>query len=107
MSISDYIVIMKLGVIMQTGRPQWVYDDPANLFVAKFLGAPPINLFAGKVESGKLYIGDVAVMDAVMGNVNFAVLGHLRNHSFVRRYLFAEVNAFFGFFIENKYLMLF
>ena len=30
MSISDYIVIMKLGVIMQTGRPQWVYDDPAN-----------------------------------------------------------------------------
>ncbi len=64
MSISDYIVIMKLGVIMQTGRPQWVYDDPANLFVAKFLGAPPINLFAGKVESGKLYIGDVAVMDA-------------------------------------------
>lgn len=64
MSISDYIVIMKLGVIMQTGRPQWVYDDPANLFVAKFLGAPPINLFTGKVENGKLYIGDSAVMDA-------------------------------------------
>lgn len=64
MSISDYIVIMKLGVIMQTGRPQWVYDDPANLFVAKFLGAPPINLFTGKVENGKLYIGEAAVMDA-------------------------------------------
>ncbi|MDE7406146.1 MAG: ATP-binding cassette domain-containing protein [Clostridiales bacterium] len=63
MSISDYIVIMKLGVIMQTGKPQWVYDDPANLFVAKFLGAPPINLFSGKVESGKLYIGEECVLD--------------------------------------------
>lgn len=64
MSISDYIVVMKLGVIMQTGKPQWVYDDPANLFVAKFLGAPPINLFNGRVEGGKLYIGDEQVMDA-------------------------------------------
>ncbi|MDE5563008.1 MAG: ATP-binding cassette domain-containing protein [Clostridiales bacterium] len=63
MSISDYIVIMKLGVIMQTGKPQWVYDDPANLFVAKFLGAPPINVFTGKVENGKLYIGEECVLD--------------------------------------------
>ena len=64
MSISDYIVVMKLGVIMQTGKPQWVYDDPANLFVAKFLGAPPINLFKGRVENGKLYIGEEQVLDA-------------------------------------------
>ena len=63
MSISDYIVVMKLGVIMQTGKPQWVYDDPANLFVAKFLGTPPINLFSGKVEGGKLYIGEENVLD--------------------------------------------
>ena len=63
MSISDYIVVMKLGVIMQTGKPQWVYDDPANLFVAKFLGAPPINLFTGRVEGGKLFIGEEDVLD--------------------------------------------
>ncbi len=63
MSISDYIVVMKLGVIMQTGKPQWVYDDPANLFVAKFLGTPPINVFTGKVENGYLYIGDEKVLD--------------------------------------------
>lgn len=63
MSISDYIVVMKLGVIMQTGKPQWVYDDPANLFVAKFLGAPPINLFSGRVENGKLFIGDEQVLE--------------------------------------------
>ncbi len=63
MSISDFIVVMKLGVIMQTGKPQWVYDDPANLFVAKFLGAPPINMFTGKVQDGVLYLGEEGVLE--------------------------------------------
>ena len=63
MSISDMIVVMKLGVVQQIGRPQDVYDDPTNLFVAKFLGTPPINVFEGKVAAGKLYIGNAAVMD--------------------------------------------
>ncbi len=63
MSISDMIVVMKLGVIQQIGAPQDVYDDPCNLFVAKFLGTPPINVFNGKVEGGKLFIGDAAVLD--------------------------------------------
>jgi multiple sugar transport system ATP-binding protein len=63
MSISDTIVVMRNGVIEQTGKPQDVYDSPANLFVAKFLGTPPINVFAGKVSGGKLYIGEDAVID--------------------------------------------
>ena len=63
MSISDLIVVMKEGVIQQVGKPQDVYDDPVNLFVAKFLGTPPINVFAGRIASGKLYIGSEAVMD--------------------------------------------
>ena len=58
MSISDLIVVMKLGVIQQIGKPQEVYDDPVNLFVAKFLGTPPINVFSGEVKDGKLCIGD-------------------------------------------------
>ena len=57
MSISDFIVVMKLGVVQQVGKPQDVYDDPANLFVAKFLGTPPINVFEGYVKGEKLYIG--------------------------------------------------
>lgn len=64
MSISDMIVVMKLGVVQQIGKPQEVYDDPVNLFVAKFLGTPPINVFNGTVKGGKLYIGDAAVLDA-------------------------------------------
>ena len=57
------IVVMKLGVVQQVGAPQDVYDDPTNLFVAKFLGTPPINVFTGSVKSGKLYIGEDAVLD--------------------------------------------
>ena len=63
MSISDEIVVMKLGVVQQIGAPQDVYDNPANLFVAKFLGTPPINVFEGSVKDGKLYIGEDCVMD--------------------------------------------
>ena len=64
MSISDRIVVMKEGVVQQTGKPQDVYDSPANLFVAKFLGTPPINEFGGKVKDGMLYLGEDAVLDA-------------------------------------------
>ena len=63
MSISDEIVVMKLGVVQQIGKPQDVYDDPTNLFVAKFLGTPPINVFNGEVKEEKLYIGGAAVLD--------------------------------------------
>ncbi|MCC8066122.1 MAG: ABC transporter ATP-binding protein [Clostridiales bacterium] len=63
MSISDEIVVMKEGVVQQTGKPQEVYDSPANLFVAKFLGTPPINVFEGRVQDGHLYIGKDAVLD--------------------------------------------
>ena len=62
MSISDMIVVMKLGVVQQIGKPQEVYDDPANLFVANFLGTPPINVFSGRVEGGRLFIGGDCVL---------------------------------------------
>ncbi|MCR5263216.1 MAG: ABC transporter ATP-binding protein [Clostridiales bacterium] len=64
MSISDLIAVMKEGVIQQTGKPQEVYDDPVNLFVAKFLGTPPINVFDGRVANGRLIIGDCEVLSA-------------------------------------------
>lgn len=62
MSISDMIVVMKDGRVQQIGPPQKVYDDPDNLFVAEFLGTPPINVFNGEVKDGMLYIGLEAVM---------------------------------------------
>ena len=62
MSISDCIVVMKAGVVNQIGKPQQVYDDPVNLFVAKFLGTPPINIFSGRVSGGRLLVGDDEVL---------------------------------------------
>ena len=64
MSISDQIVVMKFGVEQQTDVPQKVYDNPKNQFVAKFLGTPPINIFAGYVHQGGLYIGEDRIGDA-------------------------------------------
>ena len=61
MSISDKIVVMKLGEEQQIGAPQDVYNSPANLFVAQFLGNPPINVFEGRIENGSIYIGDEVV----------------------------------------------
>ena len=82
MSISDEIVVMKLGVVQQVGEPQKVYDDPANLFVAKFLGTPPINVFEGCVKAGKLYIGEDQVLD-VPGVADQEVYVGIRPEGFV------------------------
>ena len=62
MSISDRIIVMKDGIVQQTGEPQDVYDSPDNLFVAKFLGTPPINIFTGHIRDNTLYIGGDAVL---------------------------------------------
>ena len=82
MSISDSIVVMKLGAVHQIGRPQDVYDDPVNLFVAKFLGTPPINVFSGKVQSGQLFIGGQAVL-AVPGAQDGEVTVGIRPEGFI------------------------
>lgn len=82
LSISDLIVVMKDGVLQQAGKPQEVYDSPANLFVAKFLGTPPINLFAGKVSGQRLWIGTEAVLD-VPGVQDREVTAGIRPEGFV------------------------
>ncbi len=82
MSISDMIVVMKLGVVQQIGQPQDVYDNPDNLFVAKFLGTPPINVFSGRVDGGKLFIGSDEVLD-VPGVKDQAVTVGIRPEGFI------------------------
>lgn len=62
MSICDTIVVMQDGKIMQHGNPQDVYDKPENLFVAKFLGTPQINVFKGVVKAGTVFIGNDRIM---------------------------------------------
>ena len=82
MSISDHIAVMREGVLMQNGRPQEVYDDPASLFVARFLGTPPINVFEGEVKAGQLRLAGQAVL-AVPGAPDGPVWAGVRPEGFV------------------------
>ena len=82
MSISDRIVVMKAGVVQQIGKPQEVYDDPVNLFVAKFLGTPPVNVWKGEIRNEKLCIGDAVLLDAP-GQKDRAVFVGIRPEGFV------------------------
>jgi multiple sugar transport system ATP-binding protein len=50
MTMGDRIAVMRLGVLQQIDRPQEVYDRPANLFVASFIGSPPMNLVQAQLE---------------------------------------------------------
>ena len=82
MSISDLIIVMKEGVIHQIGKPQEVYDDPVNLFVAQFLGTPAINVLEGDIRDGKLYIGSEAVLN-MPGKRNGPVWVGIRPEGFI------------------------
>ena len=79
---ADQIVVMKDGIFMQMGRPQEVYDDPASLFVAKFLGNPPINVFKGEVRKETLWLGDQAVL-SVKGVPDQPVTVGIRPEGFI------------------------
>lgn len=59
LTLADRIVCMSMGHVQQIGTPIELYDNPANLFVATFIGLPPMNIFDVKVEDGYL-IGKTA-----------------------------------------------
>lgn len=54
MTMADKIVVMKSGLIQQIGTPDEVYNDPANLFVATFIGSPAMNIFDAKLTKDSL-----------------------------------------------------
>ena len=79
MTLGDRIVIMKDGFIQQIGTPQEVFDHPANLFVAGFIGTPQMNLFdAQLVKNGEKY---AVVMDGVTVELSDEKQERLRAHN--------------------------
>jgi multiple sugar transport system ATP-binding protein len=65
MTLGDRVVVMRAGTTQQIGRPQELYDRPANLFVAGFIGSPAMNFLAAHQEDGQLLtaVGDLPLTD--------------------------------------------
>src|SRR5436190_5101560 len=57
MTMGDRIVVMRKGLLQQQGPPELLYDEPANLFVAEFIGSPAMNLFRGVLDDGAVVLG--------------------------------------------------
>ena len=58
MTLADRIVVMKDGYVQQIGTPYELYYKPENVFVAGFIGEPPMNFVTGTVQNGKIAFGD-------------------------------------------------
>jgi multiple sugar transport system ATP-binding protein len=50
MTMGDRVALMKAGILQQVGNPQFLYDNPDNIFVAGFIGSPPMNMALGRIE---------------------------------------------------------
>jgi len=59
MTLGDRVAVISLGVVQQLDRPQALYNDPANMFVAAFIGSPSMNLIEATVEGGSLRFADI------------------------------------------------
>jgi len=73
MTLAHRVAVMNKGVVQQIARPREIYDDPANLFVAGFIGSPPMNTISGKtadgafiVPEGRIAIGGRVARDEVI-----------------------------------------
>ena len=62
-TLGERIAVLSQGVLQQVGPPQDVYDHPANVFVAGFIGSPPMNLLKGNAASGRISVGEVEFVD--------------------------------------------
>jgi multiple sugar transport system ATP-binding protein len=76
MTLADRVAVMKNGVIQQLGTPDDIYNDPANLFVAGFIGSPAMNLINGSVQDGMFVTtGGTRLVKVGGGDRNSVVLG--------------------------------
>src|SRR5689334_5610471 len=66
MTLGDRVAVLRKGVLQQVGSPRELYENPVNLFVAGFIGSPPMNFLPGRVEGSTLHlpIGDVELPDS-------------------------------------------
>lgn len=56
MTMADLLVLLERGKIKQTGTPEELYEQPADVFAARFIGAPPMNIFTAEARGGGLFV---------------------------------------------------
>jgi multiple sugar transport system ATP-binding protein len=64
MTMADRVAVLSDGRLQQVGPPQDVYERPANLFVARFLGSPPMNVLPGTLDGSRVLVGGARVAGA-------------------------------------------
>jgi multiple sugar transport system ATP-binding protein len=75
MTLAHRVAILEKGVLQQLATPAEIYNNPANLFVAQFIGSPPMNIVKGSLEGSTFHAHGDKIKVAVKGAVNDAVLG--------------------------------
>jgi multiple sugar transport system ATP-binding protein len=68
MTMADKIVVMQGGHVEQIGAPLELYDRPANMFVAGFIGSPSMNFLKGSIQGGKFHVGDLSLPLPLIGS---------------------------------------
>ena len=83
MTLADRVVVMNEGVVQQVGTPTDIYDNPANTFVAGFIGSPAMNLIDGSIQNGT-FTADKIEISGLQSEVNGPVtLGFRAEDAFV------------------------
>ncbi|MGQ0485160.1 MAG: ABC transporter ATP-binding protein [Hyphomicrobiales bacterium] len=75
MTLAHRVALLEGGKLQQLATPADIYNDPANLFVAQFIGSPPMNVVQGELAAKTFMAGAARVTVPVAGNVAKAVLG--------------------------------
>ena len=75
MTLAHRVAILEKGILQQLDSPAKIYNDPANLFVAQFIGSPPMNIVKGELQGGNFLVQGKKIAVPVTGRVEKAVLG--------------------------------
>ena len=70
MTLAHRVAILEKGVLQQLATPAEIYNNPANLFVAQFIGSPPMNVVHGSLNGGQFTTNGVAIQTAVTGQAD-------------------------------------
>ena len=75
MTLAHRVAILEKGVLQQLATPAQIYNDPANLFVAQFIGSPPMNVVHGSLEGNEFVTQGVRISTQVQDRVDKAIMG--------------------------------